>query len=742
MKKFIYSALAAIGLLLSPACSDENEVLNSSGNEALVSFNVNLADGINTKAISDGTWAKQLFVRVFEDVNGSAGQEITGLALKDQEMTNLQKDVSFTLVKGKTYHFLFWAQAYSSGESAPFSIDVENHNVTVAYNGKANDEKRDAFYAVKTINVSGSFEEGVTLNRPFAQLNFLTTKEDILAAINAGQNVNQTSITISSAARTLSPFGTVSVSNEMQNVSFEAYEVPFRVSGGNVTSESSVYIKDDGTTSALAEGTQYFYLATTYFLVNNEPATDQALVDVNMKVEGAEGDGLKVSSVPVRMNYRTNIYGNLLTSTGTFNVTINPIYNQNNENDINRAEPAIVATTNGIIDQINNGARDITCTAEISSATTIDIPKVFNSANNDTELILKFTNVAENASINLQSTTGSNEAPSDVKISTNNGAWTVSLITSSVTFTNGTAQSIEAATASNTLIIGEDMTVQTINATEGNVEVYGQVGTSSTPGSIQATSKILIGSTATVNGTVEAQTVGIVPGADTSGITNDQSNFQCTILTADDLFAFAKQVNEAHNTYAGQTVVLNADIDLQNELWEPIGQTGATQFMGTFEGQNHTISNLTIDNTDEGGNCSTGLFGWLNSATVKNVNVNTAIVTGHHNVGVIAGYLETSGCTIENCHVANATISCTSVNNEANGDKCGGIVGHAGNAGVKVSGCTVANSSISAGRDAGQVVGAALTANVENCSAENVTVTANGSSTGANINNEVIGRVL
>ena len=84
----------------------------------------------------------------------------------------------------------------------------------------------------------------------------------------------------------------------------------------------------------------------------------------------------------------------------------------------------------------------------------------------------------------------------------------------------------------------------------------------------------------------------------------------------------------------------------------------------------------------------------------------------------------------------------TSVNSEANGDKCGGIVGHAGNAGVLVKGCVVTNSTISAGRDAGQVVGAAKATNVVNCSATNVTVTANGSSTGANIRNELIGRVL
>lgn len=214
------------------------------------------------------------------------------------------------------------------------------------------------------------------------------------------------------------------------------------------------------------------------------------------------------------------------------------------------------------------------------------------------------------------------------------------------------------------------------------------------------------------------------------------------IQNENQLLLFEKLVNEAGYNFNGKTVKLTSDINLQGITWTPVGQTGVTQFMGTFDGNNKIIKNLTINNNDESANCATGLFGWLNSATVKNLKVEGASVSGHHNVGVIAGYLETSGCTIENCYVTNATLSCTSVNSEANGDKVGGIVGHAGNAGVVVKNCKVENSTISAGRDAGQVVGAALTANVTECSASNVTVTSNGTSTGANIRNEVIGRVL
>lgn len=215
------------------------------------------------------------------------------------------------------------------------------------------------------------------------------------------------------------------------------------------------------------------------------------------------------------------------------------------------------------------------------------------------------------------------------------------------------------------------------------------------------------------------------------------------IGSSESLFAFAKSVNEGADKWNGQKIVLVADIDLENAAWTPIGQTGTTQFMGTFDGNGYTISNLNIDSSAQtGAHYSSGLFGWLNKATVKNLTIKDATVTGNHNVGVIAGYMETAGCTISNCHVINATVVAKHANDDACGDKVGVIVGHAGNAGVKVENCSAENCTVTAGRDAGQIVGAALTANVVGCTATNVTVTASSDCTGANINDAIIGRNL
>ena len=217
-----------------------------------------------------------------------------------------------------------------------------------------------------------------------------------------------------------------------------------------------------------------------------------------------------------------------------------------------------------------------------------------------------------------------------------------------------------------------------------------------------------------------------------------------TIATAEELFAFAKDVNENGNKYSGKTVVLVSDIDLENAAWTPIGQTGNTTFTGNFDGQGHTISNLYIDSSAQTGeHYSSGLFGWVESpySTISNINVENATVKGNHNVAVIVGYLYGD---VVNCHVTNATLVCSHANVDACGDKAGVIVGYAGPAtdSTYIKNCSATNCTVTAGRDAGQVAGAAYNASVSGCSATDVVVTAGGDCTGANINNAIIGRVL
>jgi hypothetical protein len=219
------------------------------------------------------------------------------------------------------------------------------------------------------------------------------------------------------------------------------------------------------------------------------------------------------------------------------------------------------------------------------------------------------------------------------------------------------------------------------------------------------------------------------------------------LFNVEGLMWFANEVNTNKNAFNGKTVKLEANVDLAGIDWEPIGQTGNATFNGVFDGQNNTISNLTVDSESEtGAHYSSGLFGWVESHTaghghIKNVKIDGATITGHHNCGALVGYITQETALVENCHVTGATVTCTKANDDANGDKAGALIGNATVA-TPVKDCTAANSTVSAGRDAGQLIGAGKEANVTGCSATNVTVTANGTGSGANINNAVIGRKL
>lgn len=231
---------------------------------------------------------------------------------------------------------------------------------------------------------------------------------------------------------------------------------------------------------------------------------------------------------------------------------------------------------------------------------------------------------------------------------------------------------------------------------------------------------------------------------DTDTTWYNDTNVEFTLSTAEEVAGLAELVNGG-NSFYGKTIKLGADINLNGYEWTPIGQTDGyyaqAYFQGDFDGQEHTISGLTIEATNDGTYYAAGFFGFLDcgqSGTIKNVTFDKATVNGHHWTGVAAGYL--SG-NMENVTVTNSTVTCTHANDDACGDKAGAVVGYINGTQGKMTECTASGCTVTAGRDAGQVVGCAASSQVVNCTATNVTVTAAGDCTGANIRNEVIGRV-
>lgn len=200
----------------------------------------------------------------------------------------------------------------------------------------------------------------------------------------------------------------------------------------------------------------------------------------------------------------------------------------------------------------------------------------------------------------------------------------------------------------------------------------------------------------------------------------------------------AKTVNGG-NTLSGKTVKLAADLDMTGIDYVPAGNTIAAYpsrtFAGVFDGQGHTISNLSVA-SHTGAYSAAGLFGTI-TGTVKNVKLANVNITSDHYAGGVVGYIsDNTGASVQNCSVEGGSIKSTahlqagSTTDYDDGDKAGGIVGYI-TAVDYIDGCSVKNLTITAYRDLGAIVGCAAgsgTVKVTNCTVgDNVLVVVDNS---------------
>ncbi len=170
----------------------------------------------------------------------------------------------------------------------------------------ANAENRDAFVQVVDLTVNGALSQTVFLKRPFAQINIGTTDwKDVEK--NTNVTIKQTGIEV--ATYSTFYFNGQSVANaDATTATFALADMP----DASETFPSTTITGIDK------------YLSMNYVLVGS----DKSLVDVKINY-GDDTGAASVQSrtfaqVPVQRNYRTNIYGALITSEQGFSTEIAP----------------------------------------------------------------------------------------------------------------------------------------------------------------------------------------------------------------------------------------------------------------------------------------------------------------------------------------------------------------------------------------------------------------------------------
>lgn len=705
MKTLKYLAAAAL-TLLAVSCNKEQVTEVPDGQMVDVTFTAALPGEMATKAIGDGQTAKTLYVSVYENDDAKTKLELD----KTATFTDLKTQVTFSLVKGKTYNFVFWAQA---AEGAPYDV-TDLKNIKISYEGaEANDEKRDAFYATrKELKVNGALTETIKLYRPFAQVNFGTA--DLLEAAAAGFVPKQSVFTATDVANV---FDTFNAEGKVEGpatdkVTFAAAELP----------AEPLVIKD---------GTKYAWMTMNYIIPVGKQ-DEKHISNVTAEFVPATGDAITASSpqTPVQNNYRTNILGNLLTSQVIFNIEIVPIFNEpDNDIDIvnvkNEASLRALFATGGEATLAADLVLDEAVAVMPGKEVTLDLNgKTIKNNSNSVAL-----DVYGSLVINGEGTVDGGEGGDNVavwsrpggKLTINDGTYTVGADANgsgnSTIYTTGGDVIINGGTFSTAAKYGgRYWTINKQNGSTGKVEIYG--GTF--PGFDPA------------NPNTDDAASYLAPGyisVETNGVWTVVRGTKPVVMTTAELRATLTAFTSAGS---GDNVIeIGKDIVLkEGETWVPAkvdGYHGAG--VVTVLGNGHKISGLNAPLFAGGFAGNSGII--VKDLTLDGVKINDAT----SNLGIGAFVCDVDSMpTIEldNCHLTNSEMISTG------GARVGGLIGWTSgynkpNDGpvdtyIKITKCSVEGCTISAKGSVGGIIGhagcnPATYHTISDCSVKNCVLT-------------------
>ena len=186
------------------------------------------------------------------------------------------------------------------------------------------------------------------------------------------------------------------------------------------------------------------------------------------------------------------------------------------------------------------------------------------------------------------------------------------------------------------------------------------------------------------------------------------SNVTYEIGSAEEFIIF-KDIVKGGDNFAGDTVKLTADIDLNpgwdattktaptdGLIWPGIGSK-STPFSGTFDGNGYTIKGICMGDASADG---VGLFNYVNGATITNLKLDNSYynnnVVGWWWTGSVVGWF--NGGTMSKVSASNSVIiNCGSLG-------AGGLIGLTRNAAVQVLGCQF-EGEVSTTRRVGGILG-------------------------------------
>lgn len=352
MKKILMLSASAALMLGMASCSSDNGLEPGQENGGNVTFAIEMPGKVlGTRAFGDGYTAQKLSYAVYE--KDTEKLVTTGEATFPADA--LQTTVSVALANGKNYRIAFFAQ----WDGSPYTFDAQNKKFTVDYTAMADyneSDHNDVFFKMhETGVVKGALNQTVTLVRPVAQINWGTNDltEDAVTSVYGVYPETTTAANVDGLTTS------VTVKNVFNTYNFW---------DDSVSGETDAEFQAVGRPSEAFPVNTYDYVSMNYVLV----AADQALVEAVLTPYDAAKvayEPVVVANCPVQANYRTNIYGALLSSKGTFTVVKDPTWGDP-DNDY---EYVGVATPEALTAAIANGVSKIDLTQDINVSGTLQV---------------------------------------------------------------------------------------------------------------------------------------------------------------------------------------------------------------------------------------------------------------------------------------------------------------------------------------------------------------------------------
>lgn len=168
---------------------------------------------------------------------------------------------------------------------------------------------------------------------------------------------------------------------------------------------------------------------------------------------------------------------------------------------------------------------------------------------------------------------------------------------------------------------------------------------------------------------------GMWDGTTISEVKPDEDNVY-HINNGAQLAYISRIVNESKNSTL--RIVLDSDIDLGNYDWMPIAKEKSHNFAGRFDGNNHKINGLYINDKSLS---YAGLFGYVKGLSTSQAIIENVIVNGEiyaaNNVGGVVGYVDNY----------STVTHCANYGNVSGDTYVGGVLGYLSATKTSLSNC-------------------------------------------------------